>query len=330
MKDLDKSLAAIAIKQHSVITLDDVIAAGGSESSASRRCRSGHWELVYDGVYRIAGVPWTWKARVMAVVLAAGPGAVVSHLCACRLHGFGFTKAPIEITVPRGRRCFIKGVIVHTSTDLVLNADTKVDGIPVTDPDRTMLDIAKLLKPVAFGKAVEQARRSEDVDWHSLIKCLTTHARRGRPGIRKLRTLIVVNMHNDEVTDTDSELIALSLLRESGFAEPVLQHRIYDADGILQAEMDFAWLDRLVNIEINGEVHRQEEVIAKDDERDHYVRGLGWTVRRVWWKIPVYEPAKFIRIVRETLRSAQPVISEPGVRAEKSQAGRGGAGSGDA
>ncbi len=256
----------------------------------------------------------------MAVVLAAGPGAVVSHLCACRLHGFGFTKAPIEITVPRGRRCFVRGVIVHTSTDLHLNTATKVDGIPVTDPNRTLLDIAKLLKPVAFRNAVEAARRTAGVDWHSLITCLAAHARRGRPGIRKLRSLVIANLHNDEITDTDSELIALSLLREHGFAEPVLQHRIYDQDGFLQAEMDFAWLDRLVNIEINGEVHRQEEVIAKDDERDHYVRGLGWVVRRIWWKIPVFQPEKFIRIVRETLRSAQPVICRNEDRYEESRA----------
>lgn len=321
MSTVDARLAEVAREQHSVISLADVIAAGGNADHAHSRCRAGRWELVYDGVYRIAGVPWTWEARVMAVVLAAGKGAVVSHLCACRVYGFGFAKAPIEITVPRGRRCFIEGVIVHTSTDLHLNETTVVDGLPVTDPDRTMLDIAKLLKPVAFRNAVEAARRLDKVDWSSLIKCLAKHARRGRPGIRKLRALVVANLHNDQVTDTDSELMALSTIREYGLPEPVLQHRIYDADGILQAEMDFAYLDCLVDIEINGSVHLLPEVIAKDEARDHYLRGLGWTIRRVWWEIAVYEPERFIRIVRETLRSAQPVISRREKLGGESQAG---------
>ncbi len=322
-RKLDEALARVAEKQHCLISLRDIKAAGGNIDNAKQRCKSGRWEYVYDGVYRIAGVPWTWEARVLAVVLAAGPGTVVSHLCACRLHGFGFTKAPIEITVPRGRRCFINGVIVHTSTDLHLNVATEVKGIPVTDPNRTMLDIARLLRPVTFRGAIEDARRAEKVDWRSLVKCLAAHARRGRPGIRTLRAVIVANLHNDDVTDTDSELLALSLIRENNLPEPVLQHRIIDVDGVLQAEMDFAWLDSLVNIEINGSVHLQPEVIVKDEDRDYYCTKLGWTIRRIWWEIVVNEPEKFVRIVRETLRSAQPVISGGKDRTEKSQAGLG-------
>lgn len=308
METFDDRIAAIAIRQYSLITLADVKAAGGTKHHANARCQAGRWENPYPGVYRIAGIPWTYEARVRAAVWGAGPGARASHFCACRLHGMGFATAGIEITVPRGRRCFFNNVAVHTSTDLERsNQDYLAHGIPATDPSRTLLDVARRLRPVSLRSAVEAGRRLELVTWSTLAQCLADHARRGRPGICNLRDIIVTGAANHEVTDTDSELLALSLLREHGFPEPALQHRIWHPDGRLLAEMDFAYLDRRVNIEINGSVHLLPEVIKKDEKRDYMLEQMGWTVRRVWWEVPVYEPAEFVRIVRETLRNAPPV-----------------------
>jgi very-short-patch-repair endonuclease len=115
-------------------------------------------------------------------------------------------------------------------------------------------------------------------------------------------------MANDEVTDTDSELIALSLLREHGYAEPTLQHEIRDVDGRLVAKMDIAYVDRKVDFEIDGDVHLEPEQKMKDEARDAEVREVyGWTVRRIWWEIPVRQPAEFLRIVRQYLSPTEPV-----------------------
>ncbi len=304
MKNIDRTLAAVAVKQHSLITLDDVIAAGGSKHLAMSRVESGRWEQVYEGVYRIAGVPWTYAARVLAAIFAAGEGAVASYMCAVRLHGWGFPNAPVEISIPRGRAFHAKDVRVHTSKDLGKCKTVMRDGIPTTDPACTLLDLGRYVGPLALARNVEQARRLELVTWHDLIVCVASHARRGRHGIRRMRHVIGVGAANDEVTDTDSELMAVSLLREHGFEEPTLQHRIYDDDGILLTEMDIAYLDVMVNFEIDGDAHLQPDVRAKDDARDHLLRGLGWTVRRIWWEIPVRRPEEFLRIVRDTLRNA--------------------------
>lgn len=306
---LDQELAAVALRQHGVICLDDVIKAGGEHHHARRRVASGRWTQVHRGVYRLAGAPWTWHGQVMAAVKAAGPGAVASFFCAARLHGFGFMKAFPEVSVPRGRFHRPQGVTVHTSTDLDRCKVVERDGIPTTDVARTLLDVGGALRYMqTFARTVEQARRLDKTSWHDLVVCLAAHARRGRRGITKLRELIAVGMANDEVTDTDSELIALTLLREYGFPEPTLQHRIYATDGRLVAEMDLAYVDRKLDFEINGEVHRDPIVIAKDDLRDAEVRDIhGWTVRRIWWEIPVRQPHEFIRIVRQYLSPNEPV-----------------------
>jgi hypothetical protein len=304
MVDIDRRLAAVAARQHSLVSLDDVITAGGTKSHANDRVRSGRWEPVHPGVYRIAGVPWTYEARVLGLVLAGGPGAIVSHMCAARLLGFGFPHADAEISVPRGRNRRIAGVRVHESTDLERCAVRLVDGVPVTDPARTLLDLGRYIGPQALRRAVEQARRDGLVTWTDLIRCLSVHARQGRHGIRRLRLVIATGMQCDEVTDTDSELMALTLIRESGLPEPTLHHRIYDGDQLI-AELDFAYEDLLVAFEIDGTVHLDPEVRKKDDARDHELRRRGWTVRRIWYEIPIKQPGAFLRIVRDLRRDAE-------------------------
>ncbi|MEY2426235.1 MAG: hypothetical protein QOI61_1807 [Actinomycetota bacterium] len=303
MDKFDRAMAAIALKHHSVITLDDVRAAGGNTHHAMARVKAGRWIELYEGVYRLAGAPWTYQGQVLAAVRAAGDGAAASFFCAARLLGFGFPRAAVELSVPRARFFRPRGVTVHTSRDLDRCTIVVVDGIPVTDAARTLLDLMSKLKlPKARRDAVEAARRADLVDWHDLVVCLAAHARKGRRGVSRLREVIAAGAVNDGITETDSELIALALLREWGFPEPVLQHRVYDADGELVAEMDFAYPDSKKNIEIDGSVHLQPEVKQKDEARDFVLREFyDWKVRRIWWEIPVHQPRKFIEIVRQTL-----------------------------
>lgn len=302
--DLDRRLASVAAGQHSMISLADVRAAGGTRSHAKTRVHSGRWELVTDGVFRISGVPWTYEARVMALLLSLGPDAVASHACAARLLGLGFVTAPPEATVPRARKLTREGFRVHRSTDLDRCAIRVVDGIPVTEPARTLLDLGRYLGPNALARAVEQGRRLDLVTWADLILCLSTHARQGRHGVRRLRQVIASGAAIDEVTDTDSELMALSVIRERGLPEPVLHHRVYEGDTLL-AELDLAYAHLLAAIEIDGSVHLDPAVRRKDDARDHELRRRGWMVRRVWWEIPVRQPEVFARLVIDTIRDAQ-------------------------
>ncbi len=304
MERLDWKLAAVAASHHSVITYDDVIAAGGKKHHIRARLDAGRWIFVHPRVYRPAGAAWTWEGKVFAAACAAGPKAAASFFCAARLHGFGFMKALPEFSVPRGRFFRPEGITVHTSTDLERCEIVERSGIPTTSAARTLLDIGGALKlRPTFARTVEQARRLDKVTWHDLVVCLAAHARRGRNGVTWTRELLEVGMANDEVTDTDSELMALALLREHGFPEPTLQHRIYADDGRIVAELDLAYVDRKLDFEIDGNAHLDPVQKAKDDARDAEVRdSYGWTVRRIWWEIPVRRPDEFLRIVGSYLR----------------------------
>lgn len=303
MFDIDRVLAAVAAKQHSVITLADVKAAGGNKDHANARVAAGRWKKVHRGVYRLAGAPWTWEGKVFAAVMACGAGAVASHQCAARLHGMGFASASPEVSVPRGNASSPKGVIVHECRDLHRCETVMRDSIPTTDAARTALDVARYIEGTNLRNIIEEGRRLELFDWHELLLCVATHARQGRAGIVRLREATVAGLVNDGITDTDSELIAVCLIRERGLPEPTLQHEIRAENGRIVASMDIAYVDQKTNFEIDGPVHLKPEVRAKDDARDHELRVVyGWTVRRIWWRIPIDHPREFLRIVRETLR----------------------------
>ena len=61
---------------------------------------------------------------------------------------------------------------MHESTDLDRCTIVRRDGVPVTDPDRTILDVARYVSIMRLTRVVEGARRAELVTWSSLISTL--------------------------------------------------------------------------------------------------------------------------------------------------------------
>src|SRR5690606_28606993 len=122
------------------------------------------------------------------------------HRAAAALWGFdGVAPGTPEVTVPRGVRFRRTDIRVHSSTDLDRCGARVRDGVPVTDPSRTLLDLARRTSDRRLLMAVESARRSGLSSWEELASTLHAHARRGRPGIRRLRRVIAANAHRDEV-----------------------------------------------------------------------------------------------------------------------------------
>ncbi len=222
---------------------------------------------------------------MLAAVLSAGAGATASHFTAAALwglDGFGRSGRP-EIAVPRGRFHRPLDVRAHTSTDLDRCTIVQRQGIPGTDLGRTVLDVARFVGLERLDRVVENARRAHDLAVSSLVETLFAHARQGRHGIRKLRAVLDRHLEREEVTDSDFELLVLSLLAEHGFPPPVLHHEIRVGD-LLIAEVDLAWPDRLVAAELHGRVHLQPEVWERDQVKAVELDALGWTLLPFTWR----------------------------------------------
>jgi hypothetical protein len=81
------ALAALAETQHGVITRAQARADGVSPAMIKRRLRTGRWEELGQGVYRVAGTVRTWHQDLSALTLAVGRGTAASHRSAAALLG---------------------------------------------------------------------------------------------------------------------------------------------------------------------------------------------------------------------------------------------------
>ena len=304
MHGLDARLASSARRRRMLITLDDVRAAGGTQDHVKRRLGSGRWLRMDDGVYLVNGAPTDWATRELASVLAAGDGALASHLAAARLWErptFGHTG--LELSIPRGRRYRRDGVRTHESTDLDRCRTVIREGVPTTDMDRTALDLARYIGVQRLTKVIEGSRRDGLVTWSSLISILARHARRGRPGIRRLRAVILANAHREEVTDADVELLVLGLLTGAGLPEPVLHHRVFEGERFV-AEVDMAYPELMVAIECDGDVHLVDEVRERDLPRQNDLILRGWAVLRFSKARVLRRPETIVAEVRQARADA--------------------------
>ncbi|HEX9766048.1 MAG TPA: hypothetical protein VGA36_04740, partial [Nitriliruptorales bacterium] len=193
MPTLDDRLLPVFARQHWLVSMADIEAADGTAAQAARRVQAGRWGLADVNVYRLLGVPSSWHSRQLAPILSI-PGGVASHFAAGALHGIdGIGRGTPELSIPRGQEHRRRGMRLHTSTDLDRCRVLVVEGIPTTDIDRTLLDLGRRLGDLRLLRAIEWARREDRTDWSSLIRTLAAHARRGRPGIRRLRRIILAN-----------------------------------------------------------------------------------------------------------------------------------------
>src|SRR5256886_12739957 len=138
----DRMITKIAARQHGVVSRQQAIQAGFSRFAISRRLAAGQLKVVFPGVFAIPGVPDSPLQRFMAACLWAGDGAVASHRAAAWLWEIeGFTSAPVEISTTVGGSRAPKGVICHRVASLPPGDVTRRNGIPVTTPARTLLDL---------------------------------------------------------------------------------------------------------------------------------------------------------------------------------------------
>ncbi len=121
----------------------------------SHHVRSGNLERVDRGVYRLLNYPSHPFEDVMTAVLWVGDGAAASHDTALAIYGLADAMpAVIHLTVPRRFRGSRPGVLIHRAP-LPAGDVTVHEGIPVTTPIRTILDVVS--DPAVAAAAAEEA-----------------------------------------------------------------------------------------------------------------------------------------------------------------------------
>lgn len=155
-------LFALAATQAGYFTARTAKHAGYGWALLSHHARTGLLRRVSRGVYRIRDYPSSPHEELVAVQIAFGPRAFISHESALDvLELSDVIPDSIHVTVPRWRRSRHSppGVTMHTVTRPLAPDEVALRGaLRVTSPARTIADVSAAgLAPDVVGQAVREA-----------------------------------------------------------------------------------------------------------------------------------------------------------------------------
>ena len=208
----------------------------------------------------------------MAAVLAAGPGAVLSHQSAAALWGLRPT-ARDRIDVTTSRKLSTRpGIHPHCAVLPSDETTTKI-GIPTTTPARTLLDLAAVLPRQAVQRAVNEAEVLRLADATALYVLKSRHPR--HRGISKLHE----DHHVPGLTRSELEARFITFLDEAVLPRPTV-------NTVIEAmEVDFAWPAHRLIAELDGfAFHATRRAFEQDRARDRRLQAHGWRVIRITWR----------------------------------------------
>lgn len=277
----------LAATQHGVLTSRQLADLGFSRSAVSRLVAAGVFARIGGpGIVRIAGGMPSWRQAVLASTLAGGPGSAASHRSGGRLWAVdGIDRLPadlVEISTPRGGRR-PRGAVTHTSTDLGPAWTTTVDGIPVTEPTRTLIDLASALPSDDLELAFDSALRMGLTSVERAHRVATRLARPGRHGIGAFTAMLDRRAVVDGVTDTVFEARTAQVLVRHGLPHPVPQVELHDDDGLI-GRFDLTYPPARVAIEADSvRWHTDRARFEADRLRRARAEAIGWRVPCFTW-----------------------------------------------
>jgi very-short-patch-repair endonuclease len=173
------------------------------------------------------------------------------------------------------------------------------DGIPVTAPVRTLVDLAATSGPAGIERMVNEADRLDLTDPETLRAALGDY--RGQRGVARLRA--VLDPRTFRLTRSGLERRFLPLAEQAGLPVPLTRQWV---NGF---EVDFYWPDLGLVVETDGlRYHRTPAQQARDRIRDQAHTAAGLTQLRFTYAQVCFERAH----VRATLRGTVKVNLQSG------------------
>lgn len=301
MHTIDRSLALLFEVQHGVISRSQALAAGLTPKAIEVRLRSGRWSSRLSRTYVLAGSPPTWRQRLMEACLWAGD-SVASHRSAGPLWDLpGFSESIIEITTTK--HLVSRLVRVHRTTALGGIDIVRRDGIPVTAPHRTIIDLCAVAPPSLVEESLDiflvRGQTQVDFVWRQLNRIGSV----GRCGTARLRTMLAERAGRVAHPGSSSETKLLSLLRARGVEGSRPQVEIYDDDGFV-ARPDVVFEDVKLAIEVDSWTwHTDKRRRRADARRQNRLERLGWTVLRFFREDVLFDPDYVVNEIAATFRA---------------------------
>jgi hypothetical protein len=238
--------------------------------------RSGRWEGVFTGTYRVrSGEPGP-RLRLSAAGLSIGREVPACLHTAAELHGFGVlgdkvTHVAVRPYEPCARRADLwPHQLAVPAEDLVRLRC----GALATSADRTAIDRARTLPRLDVLPVLDAALAAGVCTPESLAAELERHA--GLRGVRQARELVPLA---DAAPESPQESRLRLRCHDAGLPPPTLQLPVLGPRGRPRRWLDLAWEEVKVGLDYDGEEgHTGRENLRADRRRHNFLQDGGWTM----------------------------------------------------
>ncbi len=274
----DRAVAERAAEEWGVLSLAELRACGLSRKQVASRVRIGWLHPLYRGVYAIGHARISTPARFLAAVKSMGPDSALSHFAGAALWEFvEWDGRHVEVTVPRAGVPRRRGIRVHHTSMLDRRDLTRHEGIPVTSPARTLVDLAAVVSEKLLRAAVRRALAKRRTSIRQLV------ATRRRLGPRRGAARLDRALATAAPTRTELEDVVYDLIVDAGLAPPDVNRPLLLAGR--RVVPDFRWPERQLVVEADSRAWHDNPIARADDaERQALLEAHGDRVLRVTWK----------------------------------------------
>ena len=248
---------------------------------------------MHQGVYAVGRPTLTTKGRFLAAVLSCGPDAALSHFAAAALTKLMPERGHrIDVTVPRGGQRRRRGAVIIHRAALPEGDVTVKEGIRLTTPSRTIVDLADVLGERQLERVIDEAA-------YLRLDLGDLRSREGRRGAGNLARLLETHHAGSTWTRSELEERMLSLLQSFRLPTPELNSSIEGH------EVDFVWREARLIVETDGwAAHGTRQAFERDRRRDAELMAAAWRVLRISYARLERDPAWVAARIEEALRSA--------------------------
>jgi hypothetical protein len=289
--------SGLANEQRGVVSREQLLTLGWSETTIGRRIASGLLKPVWPGVYGYGHAVLTRDGWWMAAALACGDGARLVGRASGAARGLLTSWSRIDVATPTKRGVRLDGIRARRF-DLRPEECDVHRGLPVTSLARTALDVATSEGYDRVGELLDRALLEKQYDHREMTELLATRA--GCSGVATLRRAVAALGDEGVVFRSRPERLARELIRAAGLFEP-RPNAWFPTRGGHGHELDLWWPGLRRNLEIDGPHHRVPHQRRKDALRDADLRSFGVSVTRVTDTLVTEHPGRFLAAVRRVL-----------------------------
>ncbi len=268
------------------------LAAGALTPHALR----SRYDALHKDVYLGRDAELTAVLRAKACWLRSRGRGILAGYSASALHGSKWIDATLPAAIiDTNRRA---GAGVQAWEERIEDDEIVViDGMRVTSPARTALDLARRLPRNAAVAAVDALAQATDLKLADVEPLLDRY--RGRRGLKAARVALALV---DGGSQSPKETWLRLVLIDAGYPRPQTQIAVRNEWGWAEAVLDMGWEDIKVAAEYDGDEHRSNRRrYVKDIRRSEKVAWrYGWLVVRV---VAEDHPNDIIRRVAEARAS---------------------------